>query len=208
VFHASETVAQRYFYTNWLFVPAFRQIPPAAQVAPYCRWTTSFRIVTGEWSGGSGAVPNAQDVALMESVDQACNAGSTLQRLGSVTGYYGYATNSLIPQSITQIGYPGNLDGGLRMQVTNAESFDNGGNNTVRIGSSQRGGASGGGWLKDFGVQPSDSAAHPAVSRNQIVSVTSYGPISETPQYLGGSILNKSFIDILSKACAHKAGNC
>ena len=33
-----------------------------------------------------------------------------------------YRTNSVIPQSITQIGYPANLDSGLQMEVTWAES--------------------------------------------------------------------------------------
>ena len=142
----------------------------------------------------------------MESNDQACTS-ETLQKLGSVTGYYGYITNSLIPQSITQIGYPANLDSAQRMEVNWAQSFDNGGNNTVRIGSAMRGGSSGGPWLKDFGINPVDSA-HSLPSRNQLVSVTSYGPISTTPQYLGGSILDSRFISILNTACAHRSGNC
>jgi hypothetical protein len=76
------------------------------------------------------------------------------------------------------------------------------------IGSAQRGGASGGPWLKDFGVQPTDSAAHPPVSGNQVVSVTSYRPTAEEPQYLGGSIHNQAFIDMLNTICARTAGNC
>lgn len=208
VFHPAAGTANDYFFTNWLFVPAFRQLPPAASIAPYCSWSTNFRIVAGAWAGSTGAVPNAQDVALMQSVDRTCTAGATKQKLGSVTGFYGFATNSLIPQSITQIGYPGNLDSGLRMEVTWAQSFDNGGNNTVRIGSAQRGGSSGGPWLKDFGVNAVDSAAHPVPSRNQLVSVTSYGPIAESPQYLGGSILDSRFISILNTICARQAGNC
>jgi len=207
VYHPADGTANDYFFSNWLFVPAFRQIPPAASVAPYCSWTTTFRIVAGEWSGGNGSVPNSQDVALMQSADRTCTAGTTVQRLGSVTGYYGYATNSLIPQSITELGYPVNLDGGLRMEVTWAQSFQSVSPNTVTIGSAQRGGASGGPWLKDFGVQPADSA-HSAVSRNQVVSVTSYGPIASEPEYLGGSILNTSFLNILNTICAHTTGNC
>ena len=203
----STTAANRYFFNNFLFVPAFRQIPPAASVAPYCSWTWQFVIVSNIWFFSDGSVPNAQDVALIEPRDRACTS-SALQRLGAVTGYYGYRTNSVIPQSITQIGYPANLDSGLQMEVTWAESFDNGGNNTVRIGSAQRGGSSGGPWLKDFGVRPVDFAAHPWFTPNQLVSVTSYGPISESPQYLGGSILNNNFLSILNKICNRKAGNC
>jgi V8-like Glu-specific endopeptidase len=203
----STVAANRYFFTNFLFVPAFRQLPPAASVAPYCSWTAAFVIVSNIWYLSNGSVPNAQDVALIEPRDKACTSRA-LQRLGTVTGWYGYQTNALIPQSITQIGYPGNLDQGLRMEVTWAESFDLGGNNTVRIGSAQRGGSSGGPWLKDFGVQPVDSAAHPAIGRNRIVSVTSYGPINESPQYLGGSILNNNFLSILNTLCNHRAGNC
>jgi len=207
VFHPAPGSANDYFYSNWLFVPAFRQFPPADFIAPYCSWTTNFRIVAGAWSNSNGNVPNAQDVALIQANDKACTSRRP-QKLGNVTGYYGYLTNALLPQSITQIGYPRNLDGGLRMEVTWAQSFQSGGSNTVIIGSAQRGGASGGPWLKDFGVSPVDSAAHPAVSRNQVVSVTSYGPISESPQYLGASILDNRFISLLNTICRRQAGNC
>jgi len=57
-------------------------------------------------------------------------------------------------------------------------------------------------------VAPADSVAHAAASHNQVVSVTSYGPIAEEPAYLGGSILDSRFISILNTACAHRAGNC
>jgi V8-like Glu-specific endopeptidase len=206
VFHAAPGTANDYAYNQFLFVPAFRQIPPATAVAPFCSWTAAAFIVASPWKTGNGTVPNSQDVALLEANDRTCTAGSIVQKLGAVTGHYGYATNALIPQSITQIGYPSNLDKGLRMEVTWAQSFQKFGN-TVVIGSAQRGGASGGPWLRNFGVQPSDSA-HSAVVRNQLVSVTSYGPMGTEPQYLGGSILNPYFISILSSICAHRTGNC
>jgi hypothetical protein len=207
VWHASATAASRYVYDQFLFVPALRQIPPASAVAPLCSWTVSAFAVAPEWRNGTGQVPNAQDVALLEARDQACPSGGAVKKLGNITGILGYSTNDLIPQSITQIGYPKGLDGGLRMEVTWAESFNTRSPNTVTIGSAMRAGASGGPWIKNFGVNP-DDADHPLPSRNLLVSVSSYGPNTTEPQYLGGSILNNSFVTILNTICAHKSGNC
>jgi len=50
VYQAKPASGTRYFFNNFLFVPAFRQIPPAASVAPYCSWTTAYRITTGAWA--------------------------------------------------------------------------------------------------------------------------------------------------------------
>ena len=206
VFHAAAGTSNDYNYDQFLFVPAFRHIPPAAAVAPFCSWTVAALVVATAWKNSNATVPNDQDVALLEANDRTCNAGSTVQKLGSVTGQYGFLTNALIPQNITQIGYPANLDEGRRMQVTWAQSFEQFGN-TVVIGSAQRGGASGGPWLRNFGIQPADSA-HAAVTRNQLVSVSSYGPVDTAPQYIGGSILNGQFTNMLNTICAHRAGNC
>jgi hypothetical protein len=93
-------------------------------------------------------------------------------------------------------------------QVT-AESFQANGNNTVIYGSDMGGGSSGGPWVQNFGTPAIGQTVGLNTGTNQIIGVTSCVPIDEKgPLYAGSSILNNSFLDILNKACARKAGNC
>jgi hypothetical protein len=114
------------------------------------------------------------------------------------------------PNHLTLVGYPCNLDNCQKMENTMAQSFDNGGNNTIRYGSAMRGGSSGGPWIQDFGVAA--NGAPSGEGANYLKSVTSYGPIATEPKYQGASILlnsgSGSFIDLLNQVCAHRAGNC
>ncbi|WP_051134256.1 serine protease [Methylocystis sp. ATCC 49242] len=204
VYHAGPTSddpsTNKYFYSNWVFIPAYNN-----GAAPKGTWTPAWVIVSGYWSGGNGSVPNQQDVAMMEMRDN--TAG---QKISAFTGYLGYSTGGLSPNHLTIIGYPCNLDNCAKMQNTTAESFANGGSNTVTYGSAQRGGTSGGPWIQDFGVAGAGSPS--GTARNWLKSVSSYGPVATEPKYLGGSILmssgTSSFIDLLNKSCAHRAGNC
>lgn len=129
-------------------------------------------------------------------------------KLGDHTGWLGYSTNSLDTDKVTILGYPVNLDGGTRMQATFAQEYLAGGNNTYIYGSAMRGGASGGPWIQDFGVAP--AGAPPGIlGNNLLVGVTSYGPTSTEPKYLGASNFDQRFLDVLSSACGTAiAGNC
>jgi len=203
VYHAGPTSddpsTNKYWYSNWQFVPAYNN-----GAAPKGTWNWAWAIASSYWTNGNGSVPNQQDVAMFEMAD---NAG---QKISAFTGYLGYATGGLSPNHLTIIGYPCNIDNCARMQNTTAESFANGGANTVVYGSAQRGGTSGGPWIQDFGVAGVGSPT--GTARNWLKSVSSYGPIATEPKYLGGSTLMSSgagsFSSLLSTACAHKAGNC
>jgi hypothetical protein len=201
VYHAAPGSADDHFYSNWLFVPAYRN-----GAAPYCAWTTTYRIVAPEWFGGDGTLPNAGDVAILEVADKPCTPGSPPQKIGALTGWYGYSTFDLLPQSVTQIGYSANLDGGQRQEVTWAPSHAAIAPESVVIGSTQGAGAAGGPWLKNFGVQAIGQTTAPE-TRNQLVSVTSFGA-APGRSLAGGSILGAGFATILRTACNHRPGNC
>lgn len=201
VAQASTDPAVRHFYTNWLFVPAYRN-----GVAPYGTWTPITAWVTDTWSTSDGSVPNAQDVGMLVMNDQLING--TLQRVGDLAGRLGWQTNALSTNHVMMLGYPGNLDSGVRMEQTTAQIYAAGGNNTYVYGSAMRGGASGGPWIQDFGVQPA-GAPPVALGGNVLIAVTSYGPIATEPAYLGASNLTSEFVNLLNAACgAANSGNC
>jgi V8-like Glu-specific endopeptidase len=188
---------QRYFYSNFLFVPAYNN-----GAAPYGVWTPSTIGVTNEWYFSNGSVPNAQDVGMLVAVD---HRGV---KLGQYTGWLGYYTNQLSKNHVTMLGYPCNLDSCTKMQESFAQTFQSGGNNTYIYGSAMRGGASGGPWIQDFGVAPA-GAPRGVLANNYLVAVTSYGPISTTPMYLGASNLDSRFLNLLSMVCGSAtSGNC
>ncbi|PMB48697.1 hypothetical protein CEN39_22550 [Fischerella thermalis CCMEE 5201] len=189
------------FFTNFVFVPGYRD-----GAAPFKQWSWSRVIVTSTWSGGGGTVPNAADYAIIEVPDQSFNG--TNRRIGEVTGYFGYMTNKLLPNHVTMLGYPGNLDSGSKMHQVTAGSYGSGGNNTAVYGSDMRGGSSGGAWVQNFGVFASGQVDGQNKNPNQIVGVTSYGPVDTSSLYQGSSILDNRFTDILNTACSWNSRNC
>jgi V8-like Glu-specific endopeptidase len=193
----STVASERYFFTNFMFVPAYRN-----GVAPFGTWTPSAVWVTNAWHLSDGSVPNAQDVAIMVMNDNGVTP------IGAVTGYLGYLTNALANNSVTMLGYPLNLDSGERMQINTAQTFKFGGNNTYQYGSAMRGGSSGGPWIQDWGVNPSSNPVV-VLGRNYLVSVTSYGPTATEPKYQGASNLDSRFLSLRTAACgAAGSGNC
>lgn len=196
----SPNAADRYFYTNFLFVPAFNN-----GAAPYGTWTSVQQWVSNEWFHSNGSVPNSGDIAIMIMRDQSIN--NTPRTIGSVTGWLGWQTNALSRNHLTLLGYPCNLDSCAKMQETNAGSFAAGGNNTYIYGSAGRGGHSGGPWVQDFGVAPAGATPN-LLGLNRLVGITSYGPVSTDPKYLGASNLGQNFINLLNAACNASNGNC
>ncbi len=109
------------------------------------------------------------------------------------------------------LGYPCNLDSCVRMEATNAQTYESGGNNTYIYGSAMKGGASGGPWIQDYGVTPVGTPApSSALGLNRLVAVTSYQPLpTNSPlEYLGASNLDNSFLTLLTDACNAGTGNC
>ena len=192
-----------HFFKKWLFVPALRN-----GAGPFGTWTGVFVVVSNTWHFGGGGVPNAQDVASIELAD------SDGHSIWEFTGYAGYKILGLYGgQHVTANGYPCNIDNCDKIHRTDAQAFS-GSNNTAIIGSDMRGGASGGGWIMNWGEygvgEPPASGLEAGALR--LVAVTSYGPIDTAPLYLGASILDSRYVNgstgVLDVACAHKAGNC
>lgn len=189
------------FYSNFLFVPAYRD-----GVAPYQRWNWSYVITTGTWASGGGGVPNAADYAMLEVADVSFNG--VLRKIGNVTGYLGYRTLGLVPNHSTILGYPGNLDSGEKMHQVTAGSFRTRSPNAGEYGSDMRGGSSGGPWIQNFGTPAVGQTGGLNPGSNLVIGVTSYGPIATDPLYQGSSILDSRFTEILNNVCTRRTGNC
>jgi V8-like Glu-specific endopeptidase len=195
VTHPSTSPFFRYFYSNFLFVPAYNN-----GSAPYGTWAPSQEWITNTWYFSDGSVPNPQDVGILIARDQST-------KLGYITGWLGYFTNQLGNNNVTMLGYPCNLDSCLKMQETFAQTFEYGGNNTYIYGSAMKGGASGGPWVQDFGIAPAGAPAG-LLGNNYLVGVTSYQPTNTSLMYLGASNLDQDFLNLLNSACNAAAGNC
>jgi V8-like Glu-specific endopeptidase len=188
---------QNGWFTNFLFVPAFRD-----GVAPYGVWNWSVTATTGEWFSGGGTVPNEADYAVIVVTD------SNGYRLGDITGWFGWQTNSLYPNHVTMLGYPCNLDSCQKMHQVDSESFGVQEPNTVVYGADMGGGVSGGPWIQNFGPKSVGQIGGPSPGRNRVVGVTSYGPIDGGYMYLGSSVLDDRFVNLLNLACEKAVGNC
>jgi V8-like Glu-specific endopeptidase len=196
VTHPSTSIFFRYFYTNFIFVPAYNN-----GSAPYGVWVPSQEWITNTWYFSDGSVPNQQDVGILIARDQGT-------KLGYITGWLGYYTNQLGNNNVTMLGYPCNLDSCGKMEETFAQTFEYGGNNTYIYGSAMKGGASGGPWIQDFGISPA-GAPFGLLGNNYLVGVTSYQPNDTSLMYLGASNLDSRFLSLLSSACgAATSGNC
>jgi V8-like Glu-specific endopeptidase len=189
------------FYTNFLFVPAYRD-----GIAPFQAWGWSHVVTTNAWSQGNGVVPNAADYAMLEISDLPFNRVS--RRIGQVTGFLGFRTLSLFPNHATLLGYPGNLDNGHKMHQVTAQSFRTRTPNSVEYGSDMRGGSSGGPWIQNFGraAVGQNDGINPGI--NQIIGLTSYGPVATDPLYQGSSIPDTRFVNMLNTMCNRRSGNC
>src|SRR3954447_20434732 len=190
--------------TNWAFVPAYNG-NLASQ--PFGTWTVSMAGTTGPWMSSGGTVPNPSDFGVLVTKDQVI-AGQT-RKIGEYLGWLGAWTYSLVGTQVTELGYPGNLDSGLRMEVTLSQVVS-GSSSTGMIGSAQSHGSSCGPWVMDFGVPAVGQAItnSPGVA-NLVVGVTSYGPkIDQGQQYQGSSILNNDYVLIKNTVCNAAAGNC
>jgi V8-like Glu-specific endopeptidase len=190
------------FYTNFRFAPAFRD-----GVAPFGTWIHSFVIVTGTWATGGGIVPNAADYAVIEVQDQL--VGGVLKRIGDVTGAFGVQTLSLRPNHAHLLGYPGNLDNGMKMHQVTAQSFSLFPNNTALYGSDMGPGSSGGPWVQNFGALATGQTGGLNPGRNRIIGVTSFDfPADPNLKTQGSSILDSRFTSILNTICGRQVGNC
>ncbi|MFN6482503.1 MULTISPECIES: trypsin-like serine peptidase [unclassified Nostoc] len=169
---------------------------------PYLSFeSTQYIIPTAYFNGTdtctqTGVVCN-NDIALV-----ALNNNSSGQQAGNLTGWFGYGWNGYsyaVPAaayqsvfgnklfaSITQLGYPGSFDSGLRMQINTAYGayYATGNLKNTWLGSAMTGGSSGGPWLVNFGEDASGGDYGSSNVRNSVVGVTSYG---NSEQQMGSS---------------------
>jgi hypothetical protein len=189
------------YYANWMFVPAKN-----GSAAPFGTWTWAAANTTGDWFSGGGGVPNAQDDAVIVLNQQKVNGRGKLRSLGDVTGYLGYEFNAPLPTSVTQIGYPCNLDSCADPVATYAQNTA-GPTNNFQWGTASFGGASGGPEIQDFGQAPSGVPAE-TLGGNIVVSSTSYTYTTAGVDEDGGSIFlapgqngTYNFGDLINWAC-------
>jgi V8-like Glu-specific endopeptidase len=190
------------FFRNWIFVPSYRD-----GTAPFGTWTPSLVTVTTTWATGGGTVPNAADYAMFVFADRALPPSGTLRRIGNVTGWLGWKTLSLTPNHTSKLGYPLNLDNGLKMQDITSESFRSVAPNNVEYGGDGRGGMSGGPFVQNFQTLAVNGGTGLNTESNRVVGVLSYGYISEAPKVMGASIPDSRWVNLWNTVCAG-AGNC
>lgn len=192
------------FFTNFIFVPAFRD-----GAAPFGSWPASAVAVSVTWATGKGKVPNAADYAILELRDTQLSDGN-VYRIGDAVGWLGVATQKLQTNHVHSIGYPVNLDGGNRMHQVASSSlkFDKK-TNTVAYGSDMMQGSSGGPWIQNFGIPAEgQSIVGGSLMVNSIVGITSYGSTSPLPKAAVSSVPDGRLISLISGSCARQAGNC
>jgi V8-like Glu-specific endopeptidase len=191
------------FYSDFVFVPAYRD-----GEAPFKAWNWRFVTTTYTWATGNGEVPNAADYAMIEFDDQPITAHGPAVKLGDVTGWLGWQTNSLVPNHTSKLGYPCNLDNCQKMQNVQSNSFQTTDPNNVEYGSDARGGSSGGPWVQNFQVLQLGGGTGIKTGSNRVVGVTSYGYVSEDPKVQGASNPDARWVQLFTTVCGARAGNC
>jgi hypothetical protein len=208
--HCVANYGRRQFYTNFEYHPARYD-----GFAPYGVWTVNGRWVMASYFNGTDVcAPGApgvicrNDIAVLRVTPKTTNPTYP----GTATGWYGYGWNGygFTPNNLAlfnQLGYPGALDSGLRMQRTDSQAFVSSSlaGNSV-WGSLQTGGSSGGPELVNLGIQPVLSSGiqfGAEAGRNTVVGVTSWLYTNQAIKQLGASpFLSTNIVPLVSTACA------
>jgi hypothetical protein len=200
-----------------VFVPAFDQEGETA-VAPFGRWTATRLLLPPEYVQPFDGAVHPADFALVVVADR--SVGGRQRRIGELTGALGWRAFERAPSLVHQFGYPDNLDRGLRLQETVAQTVGglefnertgeplNGLGALVALyGGPQEDGASGGPVIADFGIGAAGDASALGRDRNQIVGVVGFGLTAI--DYAGGfTTLNARWQRLFRQACAQRPGNC
>jgi V8-like Glu-specific endopeptidase len=210
--HCVANFGQQQFYSNWQFVPGYRNGD-----APFGVWTANTVAVLTAYYDGTDpcSVPGVvcmDDVAVI-----LLNAAPDGSYAGDATGYLGYGWDGYgFTQSgmteITQLGYPVCLDNGVLMERNDSNGYtsvDNS-NNTI-IGSLMCGGSSGGPWVVNFGLRPSLTGTSSGTSPdpNIVVGVTGWGYVSADPKEQGASPFTSDNAPVLvNLACGVDPAAC
>lgn len=221
---AAHCVAQygaRQFYSNWVFVPGYRNgvgnTPPSPgnwTVAQAWVMSSYFNGAAGQCAATAPGVVCKDDVAVLELTRKTTSPNYP----GTMTGWYGYGWNRFGFTSaglthITQTGYPVSLDNGQLMERNDSQGFIASStlvNNTI-IGSLLRGGSSGGPWLINFGIRPAltGTTSGTAPNPNIVVGVTSWGYTSTAIKQQGASpFTSTNIVPLVNAACAGSDPRC
>ena len=199
------------FYTNWRFVPGYRN-----GAAPYGTATVAQAwIKTSYYNGTDGCYqygvicPNDVAILVLNPASNGAYVGASTGWFGYGYGGYGFVNNQ---NHVTQLGYPAGLNSALYMQRNDSSGFVNAtySSNTI-IGSNMDGGSSGGPWVVNFGIPPTltGQTNGSAPSPNIVVGVTSWGYVSKAPKEQGASPFTSNNIQsLVTSACAAVAAAC
>jgi V8-like Glu-specific endopeptidase len=196
--HCVYDAANGYSYTNFRFVPAYDQ-----GEAPFGAWDAEQAWTTRSWVEGGGIFPNAGDFAILVMTDQFVQGEG--RAIAEVVGWLGWQADLVANSHVTILGYPGNLDGGHRMQQTAAQTFAPAEPNAAEFGSAHGPGSSGGPYILNFG-EMAEGQDEPM--QNLVVGIMSYGSTDLTQRRVGTSIINGEFAALFDQACQATRDNC
>jgi V8-like Glu-specific endopeptidase len=180
------------YMSDFLFIPAFDD-----GVAPYGIWSFKQVWISPTWLSNS-RVPNEGDWAIFVVKDKMIGGKQT--SIGDCLGWFGFATNNLVDNHVTSLGYADNFDLGGKMHQVYSQYRRNRTSHIVEYPSDMTEGTSGGPWVENFGSEGDD--------QNRVVGVTSYRDADSSRRYLGSSIMNSKFVELFSSACRDTEGNC
>jgi V8-like Glu-specific endopeptidase len=183
------------FYTQFLFVPAYRD-----GTAPFGSWTVRAIHLPAEWLRGASS-PHPTDYALLEMRDL------NRRRLGDVVGWFGVQTQRLYPNHVHMLGYPRGYDGGERMHQVTSGSSELAWKNTVLYGSDLTDGSSGGPWIQNFGERAAGQVPGTNGAVNQIVGISSYR-VPDPARQIGSPVPDDRYAELYTAVCKLRPANC
>ena len=199
--HCVANFGHSQFYSNWQFVPGYRN-----GVAPYgVQTVASATVLTSYFNGTDSCAVSGivcqDDVALLRlNTVGGAYIGTSIGWFGYGWNGYGYTNNTTL---ISQLGYPAGLDSAQYMERNDSQGYvsSSNSNNTV-IGSNMNGGSSGGPWLVNLGLAAAltGETNGSAPARNTVVGVTSWGYTSNAPKEQGASPFTSGNIVVLVNA--------
>ncbi len=216
--HCVAEYKQNRLFTNWRFIPGFRV---DEREAPFGVWSVRKAYVLDSYpSGTEQCVDDAicqNDVAVLVLAPQ-LDAAKKPYLPGIHTGWFSFVSGKTpfvgngITQ-VTQLGYPSCLDNGVLMQRNDSQgviSSDDNHNNTI-IGSQMCGGSSGGPWIANFGIKPTQTGATAGQypNPNVLIGVTSWGSKNPDVKRQGASPFLTTNIDaLMTSACKEYPDAC
>lgn len=203
--HCVYNAKQRYWHTEFRFVPAFHE-----GAAPFEVWEFEQAFTTSSWTNGGGDYPNSADFAILVMADKVVvAAGEERRALGEVTGWLAWQSDIVAHSHVTILGYPGNLDQGERMQQTNSQTFGvDQASNVALFGSAHGAGSSGGPFILNFGeVAEGQTEPMPNVLVGIYSIYLSDPSTDELAWIIGTSIINGELAAMFDAACQAAPGN-